>query len=408
MSSIYATEPQTSGRVIVETTHGPLELRLWCRECPSTTKLFLQLCMDGFFNHAVFHRIVPNFLIQTGALRLDRRSGTAKPARSNTGASQAYMQKHQAGSALTRRRFELNSRIRFNHRGQVAMALRALQDEDEEIMATMQPQFFITLDEASNLDGEHVVFGTVTGPTIFNAIRIGQTEVDEAQFSPTDLTEAPRIERIKIVENPIHKALVPTPDKEVPWQPKEGNTGTRPNKRKGKRRGVKNVNILSFGDELEDKSNRAAGINSSHDVLSGNRVTKTCEGTLKSKRLLDDDQKAPPLRPGEDRFWDLTDDKNSTMHTEDVREHSKMSISNANTQMLGLPHPGKSTAKQKVNKAKVSLVDARRARYAQKRQTSKRERERNTMAKLRNFQVKTAVVGSGNKKTNELSPRFPM
>ncbi|EEC51413.1 predicted protein, partial [Phaeodactylum tricornutum CCAP 1055/1] len=157
MSSVYATEPATSGRVIFETTHGPLEIQLWCNECPETTRFFLQLCIDGFFDDMLFHRIVPGFLIQTGAMRQ----------------SEAV----HADYALERRKYELHSRLRFNHRGQVAMALN-LDDDHDRNNGDLQPQFFVTLDEAPYLDGKHVLFGTISGPTIFNAIRIGGVEVD--------------------------------------------------------------------------------------------------------------------------------------------------------------------------------------------------------------------------------------
>uniref|UniRef100_A0A7S4AJQ9 PPIase cyclophilin-type domain-containing protein n=1 Tax=Pseudo-nitzschia australis TaxID=44445 RepID=A0A7S4AJQ9_9STRA len=66
MSQVYATEPQTSGLVVLETTAGPLSIHLWCKECPHTVRYFLQLCIDGFYDNLVFHRVVPNFLIQTG------------------------------------------------------------------------------------------------------------------------------------------------------------------------------------------------------------------------------------------------------------------------------------------------------------------------------------------------------
>ena len=41
MSKIYHTEPPTSGKVILETTYGELELELWTREAPKTCRNFI-------------------------------------------------------------------------------------------------------------------------------------------------------------------------------------------------------------------------------------------------------------------------------------------------------------------------------------------------------------------------------
>lgn len=155
MSQIYSTEPQTTGRVILETTHGPLEVNLWSRECPSATRLFLQHCMDGFYENVLFHRVVPNFLIQTGALRLDPTTNAhTSLTDANPADVRAYRTRLQADEALDRRQYELNSRIRFNHRGQVAMAMGVDDTGGAGSKVTLQPQFFITLDEASELDGK--------------------------------------------------------------------------------------------------------------------------------------------------------------------------------------------------------------------------------------------------------------
>ena len=183
MSQVYSTEPQTSGQVVFETTHGPLAIHLWCRECPTTCRYFLQLCIDGYYNNLIFHRIIPNFLIQTGDAQYRQGNNNnsdvdeASPYREPP--SSKYRQQHHANDALQRRQYELNSRIRFNHRGQVAMAMGIEDSEDDEedsTVANLQPQFFITLDEASHLDGKHVCFGGISGPTMFNAIRIGQID----------------------------------------------------------------------------------------------------------------------------------------------------------------------------------------------------------------------------------------
>ncbi|EED96366.1 predicted protein, partial [Thalassiosira pseudonana CCMP1335] len=52
--------------VVFETTHGPIDVNLFCKECPTTTRTFLQLCLDGYYDGMIFHRILSDFLIQTG------------------------------------------------------------------------------------------------------------------------------------------------------------------------------------------------------------------------------------------------------------------------------------------------------------------------------------------------------
>lgn len=51
-------------------------------------------------------------------------------------------------------RDEIHTRIKFNHRGQVAMA-------NENSPDTNHSQFFFTLDSAPHLDKKHTIFGKV-------------------------------------------------------------------------------------------------------------------------------------------------------------------------------------------------------------------------------------------------------
>lgn len=67
MSTVnYVTEPPTSGKVVINTTFGPLDIELWCKEAPKATRNFIQLCMEGYYNDNPFHRVVKNYLVQTG------------------------------------------------------------------------------------------------------------------------------------------------------------------------------------------------------------------------------------------------------------------------------------------------------------------------------------------------------
>ena len=50
MSNSYVTEPSTNGKVILNTSLGPLDIELWPKECPNAVRNFVQLCLEGFFS----------------------------------------------------------------------------------------------------------------------------------------------------------------------------------------------------------------------------------------------------------------------------------------------------------------------------------------------------------------------
>ena len=54
-----------------ETTHGPFTVELFEKDAPLTVANFLQYVDDGFFDGTIFHRIVPDFVIQGGGLKAD-------------------------------------------------------------------------------------------------------------------------------------------------------------------------------------------------------------------------------------------------------------------------------------------------------------------------------------------------
>lgn len=378
MSSVYASEPASSGSVLFETTHGPLQIHLWCRECPTATKLFLQLCMDGFYNDMVFHRIVDEFLIQTGAFRC-----ADKP----TAFTKEYQEKIGVSNAIERRKYETHSRLRFNHRGQVAMALGINDADDSELV----PQFFITLDEAPYLDGKHVLFGGCTGPTFFNALRIGKMAVDDNN-RPLDFENAPRVTGVKIVENPIHQSLAALAA--VPWRTQVSVQ----KKKKKKRKGKKDLNVLSFGDEMHDINE--SGIQSSHDVISSKALSKSIDEKVKSAASEDGakpicENKSSEKHPGFKLPTEVSELKTETKIREDLApakpdlKNSKHGINSPSDQSknMRLEKPSQSSQPTSLS-SKKSLVEARLARFKEKAPKSKRQREEDTMAKLLAFRSK--------------------
>lgn len=66
MPSIYVSEPPTKGKVILNTTHGPLDIKLWPKEAPKAVRNFVQLCLEGYYDNNIFHRIIKIFLVQGG------------------------------------------------------------------------------------------------------------------------------------------------------------------------------------------------------------------------------------------------------------------------------------------------------------------------------------------------------
>ncbi len=84
-------QPATSGKVIVETTLGEIEvsvryleptlvkrcrlstfiiivhqIELFAKETPKACRNFIALIMEGYYDNVIFHRIVPGFIAQTG------------------------------------------------------------------------------------------------------------------------------------------------------------------------------------------------------------------------------------------------------------------------------------------------------------------------------------------------------
>ena len=123
----------------LHTNHGAIEIELFPADAPKTVENFEKLARDGFYDGVIFHRVIPDFMIQGG-----------DPTGTGTG-----------GPGYT---FEDEPNDHKIERGALAMA-NAGPD-------TNGSQFFIvTTDAAPWLDGKHTVFGRVTsGMDVVDAI----------------------------------------------------------------------------------------------------------------------------------------------------------------------------------------------------------------------------------------------
>ena len=51
-------ETLTLPQVLVKTTFGDIDIELWSKETPLACRNFVQLCLEGYYNGCMFHRIV--------------------------------------------------------------------------------------------------------------------------------------------------------------------------------------------------------------------------------------------------------------------------------------------------------------------------------------------------------------
>lgn len=58
-------------QVELKTNMGRITLELYPDKAPQTVENFLQYVRDGFYNGTVFHRVIPNFMIQGGGFTTD-------------------------------------------------------------------------------------------------------------------------------------------------------------------------------------------------------------------------------------------------------------------------------------------------------------------------------------------------
>jgi cyclophilin family peptidyl-prolyl cis-trans isomerase len=66
--------------VVIETTKGNITVELDAQNAPVTVANFLAYVDDGYFTDTIFHRVIPNFMIQGGGLTADMHDKPSKRA----------------------------------------------------------------------------------------------------------------------------------------------------------------------------------------------------------------------------------------------------------------------------------------------------------------------------------------
>ena len=118
-------------KIKIETTYGDIYADLYGDKAPKTVENFVKLTEKGFYDGIIFHRVIPDFMIQTGD-----PTGTGRGGPGYTFAD------------------EFSPDLRHDKAGTLSMANAG--------PGTNGSQFFITDAATPWLDGKHSVFGRVT------------------------------------------------------------------------------------------------------------------------------------------------------------------------------------------------------------------------------------------------------
>ena len=164
-----AVTPEQKGanivKVKIETTLGDIHADLYAKEAPNTTANFVKLAKDHFYDGIIFHRVIPDFMIQTGD---PTGTGTGGPGYSFED--------------------EFSSNLKHDKPGMLSMANSGPNSNGS--------QFFITQVPTPWLDKRHSVFGKVTqGMDVVNKIAAAPRDGSDKPLKTIQMT------KVTVVEN---------------------------------------------------------------------------------------------------------------------------------------------------------------------------------------------------------------
>ena len=130
--------------ITIKTNHGDIKVELFDEKAPITCENFRQYITDGHFAGTIFHRVIPNFMIQGGGFDADMRQKSTRD-----------QIKNEADNGVS------------NTRGTLAMARTMVVD-------SATAQFFINLKDNDFLDHSARDFGYA----VFGEVSDGMDVVD--------------------------------------------------------------------------------------------------------------------------------------------------------------------------------------------------------------------------------------
>jgi cyclophilin family peptidyl-prolyl cis-trans isomerase len=171
--------------VSIVTSHGTFLIQLFYRECPKTCRNFVELSKSGYYDGVLIHRLIPDYMAQTG-----------DPYGDGTGGESIYGPTFED---------EILGRLSHDVKGIVAMANAGRN--------TNSSQFFITFRPCPHLDGKHTVFGKVVeGIHVIDDIQMLKTDKKQKPLKPVTIFSA------TVVEDPWKGEKLPS-DCSIPEKP---------------------------------------------------------------------------------------------------------------------------------------------------------------------------------------------